>query len=49
MEERDAFLSDSTRALADLKFTYVVTCQIYGKQRRDKDPRYFDIFDLMKR
>ncbi|CAI7784963.1 unnamed protein product [Closterium sp. NIES-53] len=36
------------KELADVKFTYVVTCQIYGKQKADKDQRAADIFNLMK-
>eukprot|EP00475_Leptophrys_vorax_P015156 TRINITY_DN21504_c0_g2_i1.p1 TRINITY_DN21504_c0_g2~~TRINITY_DN21504_c0_g2_i1.p1 ORF type:complete len:864 (-),score=60.33 TRINITY_DN21504_c0_g2_i1:103-2358(-) len=39
---------EEPRELADLKFTYVVTCQIYGKQKLDKDQRAADIFNLMK-
>ncbi|GJW18747.1 RNA-directed DNA polymerase, eukaryota, partial [Tanacetum coccineum] len=34
-------------ALADLKFTYVATCQNYGKQKRSGDRRATDIFNLM--
>ncbi|GJW18746.1 callose synthase 5 [Tanacetum coccineum] len=34
-------------ALADLKFTYVATCQNYGNQKRSGDRRATDIFNLM--
>ncbi|XAR49505.1 1,3-beta-glucan synthase [Bertholletia excelsa] len=39
------------RALADLKFTYVVSCQTYGAQKKSSDPqersRYINILNLM--
>ncbi|KAH7833941.1 hypothetical protein Vadar_011284 [Vaccinium darrowii] len=39
------------RALADLKFTYVVSCQRYGAQKASSDPKdkncYSDILSLM--
>lgn len=42
-------LSPEARAQADLKFTYVVTCQIYGKQKEDRKPEAADIALLMQR
>lgn len=42
-------LSPEARALADLKFTYVVTCQIYGKQKENQKPEAADIALLMQR
>eukprot|EP00898_Chlorokybus_atmophyticus_P000956 jgi/Chlat1/1861/Chrsp141S02179 len=36
-------------AIAHLKFTYVVSCQIYGKQKKSNDQRAADISELMKR
>ncbi|KAM1787877.1 hypothetical protein ACFX11_038234 [Malus domestica] len=36
-------LSPEARAHADLKFTYVVTCQIYGKQKEGQKPEAADI------
>ncbi|KAJ4726559.1 Callose synthase-like protein [Melia azedarach] len=36
-------------ALADIKFTYVVSCQMYGLQKSSGDPRAQDILDLMIR
>ncbi|CAK9328067.1 unnamed protein product [Citrullus colocynthis] len=42
-------LSPEAHALADLKFTYVVTCQIYGKQREQQKPEAADIALLMQR
>ncbi|KAL5719474.1 Callose synthase 9 [Ranunculus cassubicifolius] len=41
-------LSPESRAQADLKFTYVVTCQIYGKQKEDQKPEAADIALLMQ-
>ncbi|KAI3495636.1 hypothetical protein L1887_37981 [Cichorium endivia] len=35
------------RAIADMKFTYVVSCQQYGIQKRSGDPRAHDILKLM--
>ncbi|XP_044492821.1 callose synthase 7-like [Mangifera indica] len=38
-------------ALADMKFTYVVSCQVYGAQKKSDDPRdrscYSNILNLM--
>lgn len=42
-------LSPQARAQADLKFTYVVTCQIYGKQKEEQKPQAADIALLMQR
>ncbi|XP_074321394.1 callose synthase 9-like [Silene latifolia] len=42
-------LSPDARAQADLKFTYVVTCQIYGKQKEEGKPEAADIALLMQR
>uniref|UniRef100_M1D5G5 1,3-beta-glucan synthase n=2 Tax=Solanum tuberosum TaxID=4113 RepID=M1D5G5_SOLTU len=42
-------LSPESRAQADLKFTYVVTCQIYGKQKEEQKPEAADIALLMQR
>lgn len=35
------------QAVADLKFTYVVSCQQYGIHKRSGDPRAQDILKLM--
>lgn len=48
-ETRGYELSPLARAQADLKFTYVVTCQIYGKQKEDKKPEAADIALLLQR
>ncbi|CAK9176440.1 unnamed protein product [Ilex paraguariensis] len=44
-------LRESAQALADLKFTYVVSCQIYGAQKKSSDIRerscYLNILNLM--
>ncbi|PVH33332.1 hypothetical protein PAHAL_9G629300 [Panicum hallii] len=42
-------LSPEARAQADLKFTYVLTCQIYGKQKGEGKPEAADIALLMQR
>ncbi|KAJ0244355.1 hypothetical protein HA466_0190010 [Hirschfeldia incana] len=42
-------LSPEARAQADLKFTYVVTCQMYGRQKQDQKPEAADIALLMQR
>lgn len=42
-------LSPEARAQVDLKFTYVVTCQIYGKQKEEQKPEAADIALLMQR
>ncbi|VFQ90143.1 unnamed protein product [Cuscuta campestris] len=42
-------LSLEARAQVDLKFTYVVTCQIYGKQKENQKPEAADIALLMQR
>ncbi|XP_057496432.1 callose synthase 5 [Actinidia eriantha] len=40
-------LSAQLEAVADMKFTYVTTCQIYGNQKRSGDRRATDILNLM--
>ncbi|VFQ97396.1 unnamed protein product [Cuscuta campestris] len=42
-------LSREARAQADLKFTYVVSCQIYGQQKQKKSPEAADISLLLQR
>ncbi|KAF8031616.1 hypothetical protein BT93_D0741 [Corymbia citriodora subsp. variegata] len=42
-------LSAQLEALADLKFTYVVSCQMYGLQKSSGDPHAKDVLDLMIR
>lgn len=42
-------LSHEARAQADLKFTYVVSCQIYGQQKQKKAPEAADIALLLQR
>jgi len=37
------------QAVADMKFTYVVSCQQYGIHKRSGDPRAQDILRLMTR
>ena len=40
-------ISAQIDALADMKFTYVATCQNYGNQKRSGDRRATDILNLM--
>ncbi|URE04735.1 callose synthase [Musa troglodytarum] len=40
-------LSTQLEAIADMKFTYVATCQIYGNQKQSGDRRATDILNLM--
>ncbi|KAL9267094.1 Callose synthase 10-like protein [Drosera capensis] len=42
-------LSREARAQADLKFTYVVSCQIFGQQKQRKAPEAADITLLLQR
>ncbi|KAG8379394.1 hypothetical protein BUALT_Bualt07G0084000 [Buddleja alternifolia] len=42
-------LSREARAQADIKFTYVVSCQIYGQQKQRKAPEAADIGLLLQR
>ncbi|KAF3437237.1 hypothetical protein FNV43_RR19990 [Rhamnella rubrinervis] len=42
-------LSRESRAQADLKFTYVVSCQIYGQQKHRKAPEAAEIALLLQR
>ncbi|KAG4971669.1 hypothetical protein AAZX31_13G243800 [Glycine max] len=36
-------------ALADMKYTYVISCQSFASQKASNDPRYQDMIDLMIR
>ena len=36
-------------ALADMKYTFVVSCQSFASQKAMNDPHYKDIIDLMTR
>ncbi|KAL4178545.1 hypothetical protein AMTRI_Chr13g115600 [Amborella trichopoda] len=45
----DFELSPESRAQADLKFTYVVSCQIYGQQKQKRAPEAADIALLLQR
>ncbi|XP_022759116.1 callose synthase 7-like isoform X2 [Durio zibethinus] len=51
MESADSILNEQDgireKALPDLKFTYVVSCQIYGALKSSNDPRQEDILNLM--
>ncbi|XVE54543.1 hypothetical protein DITRI_Ditri03aG0090100 [Diplodiscus trichospermus] len=42
-------LSREARAQADIKFTYVVSCQIYGQQKQNKKPEAVDVALLLQR
>lgn len=49
--EKDKRLLEEAQALADLKFTYVVSCQLYGAHKKSKDKKerssYNNILNLM--
>nr|XP_043638747.1 callose synthase 7-like [Erigeron canadensis] len=51
MNKKRAVLKDRESAMADLKFTYVVSCQIYGAQKKSSADRdqscYTNILNLM--
>lgn len=49
IDKENDTLSVQLDALADMKFTHVVSCQIYGSQKSSGDPQAQDILDLMKR
>lgn len=38
-DEEQRALNDRSHGLADLKFTYVVSCQVYGAQKKSDDAR----------
>ncbi|KAL8142008.1 hypothetical protein V2J09_015040 [Rumex salicifolius] len=42
-------MSPEARAQADIKFTYVVSCQIYGQQKQKKTPEAADIALMLHR
>lgn len=37
--EQQKHFYEFAQALADLKFTYVVSCQVYGNQKKSGDPK----------
>ncbi|CAJ1964370.1 unnamed protein product [Sphenostylis stenocarpa] len=49
--EKNKKLLEDAHAMADLKFTYVVSCQVYGSQKKSKNSRdrscYTNILNLM--
>ncbi|CAK9177253.1 unnamed protein product [Ilex paraguariensis] len=49
IERRNDTLSAQLDALADMKFTHVISCQIFGSQKSSGDPQAQDILDLMIR
>ncbi|KAK3446261.1 hypothetical protein EUGRSUZ_A01994 [Eucalyptus grandis] len=50
-DEDEKAIAEFAQALADLKFTYVVSCQVYGNQKRSRDARerscYSNVLNLM--
>ncbi|XP_048434361.1 callose synthase 7 isoform X2 [Pyrus x bretschneideri] len=50
-ENAERAFRDRAQALADLKFTYVLSCQVYGAQKNSNEPRdrscYINILKLM--
>ncbi|KAI3712123.1 hypothetical protein L1987_70672 [Smallanthus sonchifolius] len=49
IERGNDTLSAQLDALADLKFTHVVSCQMFGSQKTSGDPQAREIIDLMIR
>ncbi|XP_039040472.1 putative callose synthase 8 isoform X1 [Hibiscus syriacus] len=49
VERNNPKLSAELDALADMKFTYVVSCQMFGSHKSSGDPRAEDIKELMIR
>ncbi|KAL8242615.1 hypothetical protein R6Q59_012917 [Mikania micrantha] len=49
IERGNDALSAQLDALADLKFTHVVSCQMFGSQKTSGDPQAKEIIDLMIR
>lgn len=47
VERSNRPLAAQLDALADMKFTYVVSCQMFGAQKSAGDPHAQDILDLM--
>ena len=43
---KESELMTECKAIADMKFTYVVSCQQYGIQKRSGDPSAHDILGL---
>ncbi|KAL1299856.1 hypothetical protein HN51_044400 [Arachis hypogaea] len=48
-EKSNRALFAHLEALADMKYTYVVSCQSFASQKAKNDPHYRDIIDLMIR
>ncbi|XP_039158569.1 LOW QUALITY PROTEIN: callose synthase 7 [Eucalyptus grandis] len=50
-DENEEVITEFAQALADLKFTYVVSCQVYGNQKKSSDARerscYSNVLNLM--
>ncbi|KAK3446273.1 hypothetical protein EUGRSUZ_A02010 [Eucalyptus grandis] len=50
-DEDEKAITEYAQALADLKFTYVVSCQVYGNQKKSSDARerscYSNVLNLM--
>ncbi|XP_022717420.1 putative callose synthase 8 isoform X2 [Durio zibethinus] len=49
IERNNPKLTAELDALADMKFTYVISCQMFGSQNSSGDRRAEDIKDLMRR
>ncbi|XVF60760.1 hypothetical protein PTKIN_Ptkin08bG0074200 [Pterospermum kingtungense] len=51
LEEDQEYSGEHAQALANMKFTYVVSCQVYGAQKKSSDARdrscYLNILNLM--
>ncbi|GMH24888.1 hypothetical protein Nepgr_026731 [Nepenthes gracilis] len=49
IEKTNNTLSAQLDALADMKFSHIISCQMFGAQKSSGDPRAQDILDLMDR
>lgn len=49
IERENDTLSAQLDALVDMKFTHVVSCQMYGSQKSSNDPQAKDMLSLMIR
>lgn len=48
-ERSNSTLFAHLEALADMKYTYVISCQSFASQKASADPHAHDIIDLMKK
>lgn len=49
MDRENRGLAARVDAIVDMKFTYVVSCQMFGSQKASGDPHAEDTVDLMRK